>query len=463
LNNQEKARIILNRLSSRDKELFLKLKSVLAKFNDANSQIPKSIITIVKEIDNSSYNKYFVKPDISILSPSDNFYTKDSVVKVKFEFKHNKPIKLVNFGAKEVFKRTDDRFTEESEFYTSTFDEALELQPGVNKVVISLVDIFGLDASTTFSVFCDRFSTGIKYIEPNYDSLKNAVALLNSYVSLKNLPNEPLNLTNLYAFDTKSDLRSVSFISKMFELSEFYEQKSDKVRFVSEINNSNENILYLLKNFKFSEPNSLFNVVLSGKWNRTNEDYQVVFFDKILSLKGICSTLKGIKIQGINLIIDGYEKDRSELRTYLVESFKNSLSPINILVTDKNFSETLYRGLTNPITSTDSLFESNFSLADLQQFSTDVTYIAIPEVAKLPFCKNPFASGRKVHQSILPKLATFLKEQKVPTKDAQKIIDFCKNWRTYGEIKRYIDKTLTTVDFISRIDEYNSRMKEGKK
>ncbi|NUM71866.1 MAG: hypothetical protein HUU43_13540 [Ignavibacteriaceae bacterium] len=456
---------LTERIKKRNSQYFTDIKELLTRFDDGNSLIPQSTLRMLKRNDPESYSKYFIRPEITIRNPADGYYTKDSIISVLLGITHNKPVKTLLFNGRELFRRDNDRYGKEDENYAAEFSERFTLSPGINTCEVIATDIFGLDNRMSVNVFCDRFPIKMNFSAAIVDSVKNLFSYTGSFVNLNEIRTDSVKFFNLFIYDSKADVGNIPFFSELTTHNTFKspEETALSNRYISELIATDATLNYLLSSPEIISHERIVNVFLKGRWNKTTDDYQLILYDRILSVKSFLSSLSKLQNPGVNLIFDGYSEDRQGFIEFARLILESEEVPFNLIFTDQGFSEKFFTTLKSPVTGDDSLFTA-FIYPSVPDSNNPGMHIEkLKHDSEIPLFINIFGSVRLLHLDKFNALKQKLPQKKLFPQQEKKIIDFLTNWKMYNELVRFSDDLITLSDLNARIDEYNNRLKEGKK
>lgn len=454
-----------NRIKKRNPDYFVQLKDILAAFNDGNSLIPQKSLRLLQYNDPENYAKYFIKPSVTLKTIIQGNYTKDSILTISFNIAHNKPVKNLIFNDRELFRRDNDRYSREEENYTADFAEKFPLKPGMNTTVIKAKDIFGLESATELKVFCDRFPSAVKFTGDITDSLNVLINYTGSFINLGQLVPDSVQFFNIFLYDSKSDIGSIPLLSGLTSLNTFNKPEDAAVsnRYVSELSASDETAEFIFSSPEIIPSGRYINLCLRGKWNKTTDDYQLILFDRIISIKKLCESVKQLDAPGLNLVIDGFTENKPDFADLIKSILSAGKTPFNIIITGDDFSKKLMEFVMGPITGSDTLFRKLISFSDYKNQDAELYFGSSDNSLVIPFCTDLFGRARLLHLSRLDELKSGLASRKLGAQQEQKILSFLSNWKMYNELTRYLSDLITIKELNARIDEYNERMKELKK
>lgn len=452
------------RIKKRTPDYFTGIKDLLTRFDDGNSLIPQSALKMLKRIDPESYSRYFIKPGIEFKNPAEGLYTRDSVLNVLFKITHNKPVKSLNFNGREIFRRENDRYGKNDENYSAEFTQKFTLTPGINKCEIKATDIFGLENQNAVSVFCDRFPVKVNFTSAIVDSVTNLFNYTGSFVNLNELRSDSLKFFNLFLYDSKSDVGNIPFFAAITSHNTFKSPGEIPVsnRFISELNANDETVDYLVGSADIIDGERYINIFMKGKWNKTTDDYQLILYDRIISVKKFIRSLNGLKNPGVNIVFDGFNEDRKNFSEF-VRIILTTRIPFNLIFTDQGFDDKFFTSLSSPVTGNDSVFSAFIYPEEPDSNNPGIQVIKLQPDARIPLGINIFGSVRIQHLRKLEELKAGLPKKKLFPQQEKKILEFLSNWKMYNELVRFSSDLITVADLNARIDEYNNRLKEGKK
>ena len=463
---------VLRRLSKRMPNLSVELLKQYEKFYlNGRTTVAKGIASAMEEIDPVSYNTYFPRPQITVLSPSDNSSTEASQTSVIFEVRHSRPVKSVRVKDQVVYTREEEKVLSVNEEYFQSFTQLVSLSEGKNLIPIVALDVFGYESAFPLTINGISFNRVAAWASPFSDTLKRDFQLLRSYVpeaelfATKSPAYRALVISGGNVSDTAEyrdrGLTVYDFLTHPY--SGLATPTNAKLLIGERVSSQNLAVVtneWLLKGATFQ---SVTIVYFAGTWSIADDRW--MFSDKNgqqFDFKPILEQLAQFATAGIILICDGLVDDRLAFEGGLRSLAMQSTIPINILVVPSAavFTAEIVAAAAKVRLSPDPQTGADFiSLYDLAQ-RMGATVIS-RERSGVVIAQNPAAKVAIQYNRMLSELDRKLTAERANAATKRKIMDFCQDWRRYGEVSRYLNNQLSLADFVVRVDEFLSRRMEG--
>jgi hypothetical protein len=469
--NAERGRRILGNLRQRMPNFSVEMLRQYEQFYlNGRKVVARGIATAMQQIDPVSYETFFPRPQVSVLSPADNFSTEAQQTSVIFEVRHGRPVQSVKIKDQVLYDRGDERVSTVEDDYFQSFSQLITLHEGKNSIPITVMDVLGNESVFSLTINGISFSRVAAWSSPLADSLRRGYLTLRSYV-----PENELLTTKNSAFRSLviAGARGADSL-QLFDrgllmhdvLTHGYgglvvpaNAKLLLGSRVTEANISTVGSEWLLKGATFQ---SVTIIYLAGSWTISPERWLLADVERgRIDLKPMIEQLAKLATAGIILLIDGQVDDRKELEFGLRSMANESTIPINVLLLagGKNWPEQLIAMLARPGTGFSSGAEL-FSSHDLALLA-GVTVISNQQQA-LVIAQSAAGMVSLQYSRMLSQLEQKLTTDRAAASVKRRILDFSRDWRRYNEVSRYLNNQLTLSDFIIRVDEYFSRVEAGR-
>ena len=74
-----------------------------------------------------------------------------------------------------------------------------------------------------------------------------------------------------------------------------------------------------------------------------------------------------------------------------------------------------------------------------------------------PLAQSPARKVAAEHARLFTQLAKKIASERVSAQAKSAILEFCRDWRRYSEVERYVEGQLSVEDLAARVDEFRSR------
>ena len=469
---KERGHYQLQRLSTRTPGLSATLLQQYQRFYlSGRIVVARGIADALRDLDPVSYETYFPHPQISLLSPADNFSTEASQTSVIFEVKHVRPVKTVKLGGKTVYDRGDDPVLSVEENFFKSFSELVSLSEGKNAVPIRVVDVFGFESSVPLTINGINFNRLAGWSSPSSDSLAQQFRTLRSYVPEADLLARKSSTYRVLVISGGRGGDSLVLVDKgllMYDAlthpySGLANTSNSKILLGPRVSAQNISLVtsdWLVKSATFQSVTLVF---LSGSWSITPGQWNLYdAYGQPVDFKPIFEQLGQVATAGVVAVIDGVIDRRTELEQGLRRLVSASSIPVQILLAPEGttWQPTLVRNLASVDTGAGSQIGSE--LSSLAQISGRIggTVISKEATAGIAFVRSPAVKMRQSYDRMLVQLDELLTSQRASPPVKKKIMEFSKDWRRYNEVSRFLNNQLSLSDFIVRVDEFLSRSTE---
>ncbi|HWP82625.1 MAG TPA: hypothetical protein VNN76_08225 [Bacteroidota bacterium] len=458
---------ILKRLAKRLPSLSVELLKQYEKFYlNGRRVIARGIATALQDTDPVSYATYFPLPEISILSPADNFSTEASQTSVIFEVKHRRPIQQITLGKRTVFDRGEEKVASVTEEYLQSFSQLADISEGKNVLTIKATDVFGYSSERSVIVNGMSFSRIAGWASPSSDSLKKEYLTLRSYIPEPDLLAQKNQAVRVLVISATTGADSTQYFDRGLFLYDFLTHPysgisapaNAKILLGPRVSAQNIAVIsdeWLIRSATFQSVTILY---IAGRWEVSQEGWN--YFDSMsqkVDFKPILEKLAQLATAGVVMICDGVINDRVTLEEGLRAIAQTSTIPINAVVLrgDDTWVTGTLRDVTQVKSTAMTAQAELFSLYDIA-LKAGATVIS-KEPAGLVIAQNPARKIGYQYQEMLVQLEKKLGTDKAQTSARQKILAFARDWRRFNEVRRYLQNDLSLADFIVRAEEFLSR------
>ncbi|MGB2869509.1 MAG: hypothetical protein WBD36_13725 [Bacteroidota bacterium] len=462
----------LQRLSSRIPGLSAQLLQQYEKFYlNGRTAVARGIADAMKDLDPVSYETYFPHPQISLLSPADNFSTEASQTSVIFEVKHVRPVKTIKLGGKNVYDRGDEPVQSVDENFFKSFSELVPLSEGKNSIPVSAVDVFGFESVVPLTINGINFNRVAGWSSPMSDSLGQQFRSLRSYIPEPELLVRKSSAYRVLVISgggndslTRVDRGLLMYDAMTHAYSGLANPANAKILLGQRVSSQNISLItsdWLVKSATFQSVTLIF---LSGAWTISPGQWMLQdSYGQQVNFKPILEQLGQVATAGVVVVIDGSIDRRTDFEAGLRNIVAASTIPIQILLTPEGttWPSGLVRALAVVDTSVDPRIGTD--LFSLTQVSSKIggTVISKEASAGIVLLRSPALKMRQAYDRMLVQLDEQLSNQRSSPAIKKKIMDFCKDWRRYNEVSRFLSAQLSLADFIVRADEFLSRTTES--
>ena len=475
--------LIVSDYAAGNKARSLKL---LKKYSAENADLPMEIAHLYQELylnkryrmasasqsllldfDKNLHNKLFPIPSIFVLSGENELYSTEDEITITFEIRHGVQIKTISINSDPIYKPDENMDIDAKTPFSKTFNKTIKIHSGINQIIIETEDVYGYRASQNIEVKGLKFNKTEIFAAPLADTLSLKYRLFDSYIPsdstdidkdksgravffspIKTNKDVSADLEFWYRFVTNGKTGKFAPANIKF----LTDNEADNTNFdlifdkwlMKEVNFQTTALFFLNGTWKFSEGKLLLN---SGIQKIDPAKYIKRYSSKIS--KGLYMIFYGASVQ-----------DSSQLAAIKALIDKAGF-PIEIMAVEPDgFRKKLVHDFTSPADSVDSLYTSAMNFQSLADIYPQVTSISNKQNVEF-FTKNPAQTIRDMHGRLFAKLEQSLKAEKLEKKKIEVIMDFCKDWRRYGEMKRFYDGIITGEDLFVQADEFFSRNSGG--
>jgi len=465
----------MSRLKPRIPDLSVKLLGLYERFYlNGRKTIARAILRALQEVDPVAYGTYFPVPQISILSPSDNYATEAAQVSVALEVRHSRPIQMIRVGGLVVYDRGEWKGGSANETFSQSYTTLLSIQEGRNPIVIQASDIFGNETSDTVLVNGMNFNRLASWNSPLVDSLRKGLQYLQNYIPDSILTGEQRNVARALIIAGTASADSTDLFNRGMFLHEFLTNPVSGI-----IPPANAKLLlkhrveeltmkmvlddWLLKGATFQ---SVTVVYCAGNWKIT-EDHWLLQDRRggAVDVKPYVQQLSSLATAGVVIIVDGTIDNRAPLEGELRRLVGSATIPFEVVVLPDGAAWPWQWSVAtlNP-DSVKGTVESDGSLdaRDFPEYFRGALALS-GELPAIPIARNPASVIVAVTERMLSSLSQKLTKEKIDDSAKGKILTFSSDWRRYNEISRYLSNQFSISDFIIRVEEYLRRGGGGEK
>ena len=460
---------LLERLKGRSTNLPIDLLRLYERFYlNGRKEIAGAILHALQETDPVAYRTFFPLPQLSLLSPADNFATEASQTSVIVEVHHTRPLRSVQIGDSLVFNRKEEKGESATENVSQTFSPLIPVHEGRNTIVVEVTDIFGNTGRDSVHVNGMSFGRLAGWSSPLEDSLRTKIEFLRNYVPDSVLVKGQSASARALIISAGSDAARDRglFLHEYLTnpVSGFVPPANVKILIGERVRHQNIELVaadWLLKEATFQ---SMSIVYLSGRWSITRDDWYL--FDgrgQPTNMKPILRELGSTAAAGAVVLIDGPIDQPGMLADGLRELTRDATIPFEaaVLGTAGSWPEHLMAAVLNRDSSSaasDSIGE-NLTVQELEQYCAGSEDFLRSDIHPV-IARNPIGVIIRNHEQLFQALERKLSAEKVSQSARTKILRFSRDWRRYNEVRRYLSNQLSVADFVVRVDEYERRMGE---
>ncbi len=403
-------------------------------------------------------SRYFIKPELKIISPENNSDTNSNRASIVFQIKHEHPIRSIMVNDKEAFNMPS---TVES--VSRDFSHLVDLQEGENTFVVKVIDINGETQSDTLTINQFSFSRNMAWKSTYSDSLFSDFNRLRSYYPEAILSSEKNRNVLLCVIDADSRFKN--------DMLTFFDLLSSSYTGIAESNNAK--LIYnhrtIDRNLKAYLGNSLlrqinFNTQLvlsmSGDWQISAESWLYKDINnEWTDVKPFLEDMLRYASGGVSLVLGGVSSNKAIIRNQLQNIIDRSVSPAKIYFVNDN----VWKG--NPLARINhNLLSDNNKRNNLKQINlTDLLDAETIKNDKYSensiYIVNPYFAVSQKHNELYGRLQNKLNQSNVSNTDKSKILNFCSDWRRYTEMLNYVNNNWSINELIARVDDYQQRIR----
>jgi len=465
----------ISRLKPRIPDLSVKLLGLYERFYlNGRKTVARAILHALQDADRVAYETYFPVPQISILSPSNNFATEASQVSVVIEVHHSRPIQLVQVGGSTVHDRGEWKGGSATESFDQSYTVLLAVQEGRNPIITRVSDIFGNESSDTIFVKGMNFNRLSSWSSPLVDTLRKNLQYLQNHVPDSILVTQQRSVARALMIAGTSSPDSSDVFDRALFLYEFLTNPVSGV-----VPPSNTKILvdrrveeqtmkmvleeWLLKGATFQ---SVTLVYLDGDWAITKDRW--ILRDRntgSIDIRPFAESLRSLATGGVIFIIDGTIDHRPLFEDGLQQLVGGATIPFEavILPSGGTWPQQWMNATLVPSSSGASLQSDGFFLAKDLQENIPGALIASSGHPPIPIAKNPSAVITMITARMASALSQKLAKEKIADSVRKKILSFGSDWRRYNEVARFLSNQFSISDFVIRVEEYLRRAGGGEK
>lgn len=460
----------ISRLKERIQDLPGKLLGLYEKFYlNRRKVVAGAILHALQNVDSVAYGTFFPAPQVSVLSPSDNFATEASQVSVVLEVHHSRPVQSVVVAGEEVFDAGEWKGGSAHDPFSKTLTTLVPVKEGRNDIQVLVSDIFGNTSRDTVSVNGMSFHMLSTWTSVLVDSLRREIQNLRNYIPDSVLVGGQRNVYRGLIIAGPSSNALSSFFDRGLYLHEYLTNpvtgiiptSNMKVLLRDRVQQQNMNMVldeWLVKGATFQ---SISVVYCAGDWNISRNQWNLTDQNGIATnVKPVFDRLSSLATGGAVILLDGPMDNRTLLEEELRSMTSSATVPLEAVILPGDWTEQWSRSLLRQTSVPGSSDVGGELLA------RDLSRILIGSAAffgdgqPLTLGKNPAGLVAQLSARLLSLLAKKLAGEKTSESVRRKILGFSTDWRRYNEITRYLGNQLSLQDFVIRVDEYERRTAE---
>lgn len=465
---------LLGRVRSRIPHISVELLKLYERFYlNGRKQIAMAAALALRDVDPAFYQSYFPQPAVSILSPTADYTTEAHQTSIIFEVRHSRPVKIVEIQRKPVYDRGSEKVGSPNEEYRQNFSELIQLHEGRNVVVAEATDVFGNSGSDTVIVNGLNFNRPVSWTSGGSDSLKRMFQYFRNYVPDSVLLAEKMSSYRALIVSGERTGDSSTMNERGLVLYELLTNpisgivQPANVKLLLKDRMKSRNISLVMKDWllKGATFQSVSIVYLGGEWRFSADRWELYDNDgELIDMKPLLEQLKVVATAGVVLLLDGVGDQRNVLVQNIQRLAQASAVPLEVLVLPaagdwmSPFLAAMSAAGSRKTPDGAALFLTVRQLERMVPGSLSLN----PRTQPIKIAQNPMGLVVQKHENLLTLLQRKLGADKVPTATKTKLIDFCKDWRRYHEMARFLSNTLSLSDFVVRVDEYRSRTADGR-
>jgi len=456
---------VVRRIKRRSAGLSVDLLNQYEKFYlNGRKTMARAISGILRDVDSASFNTFFPSPKVTILSPVGTLSTEASQASVIFEVRHTRPIQRVGLQGQTVYDRGVGKVSNVTEEVNRSFTQMVTLSEGTNLIPIAVMDIFGIETVEPLTINRMSFERRASWHSPLQDSLEAGLLALRSYVPDRVLMAEKkagyrtLVMAGGPGTDATEFLNRGLFFHQLLthRYTGFVPEANAKLLLADRVTAPNFSLItqeWLLKGATFQSTTVLY---LCGNWRVSSDQWAISDVSGVpLDVKPALEQLTRLATAAILIVCDGRIDSRQALEDGLTRLADASSVPVSAVVLGERttWPLSLIEMLTVPSTATAGV--GNVSLLDAAQISGSRVVGRRTEVA--PVGQSPARKIAAEYAQLLVQLNSKLSSERVSAPTKASVVEFCRDWRRYSEVVRYINNQLSLADLSARADEYRSR------
>lgn len=456
----------LKRLKGRSTNLAVDLLRLYERFYlNGRKKIAGAILQGLQETDPVAYRAFFPLPQVSILSPAEDFATDENQTSVIVEVRHTRPLQSVRIGDSLLVDRKEVTGETATETVSRSFSPLIPLKAGRNSIAVTVTDIFGNTSSDTVHVNGMNFGRLASWPSPLADSLRTAIEYLRNYVpdSVLVRGQLPSDRTLIVSAGTGSPEDRGLFLYEFLtnRISGMVPAANTKILVGDRALRQNIGLVcanWLLKGVTFQSTTMVY---CSGSWRISDNEWDLLDTrGSAIDMKPVFRGLGSTAAAGAVILIDGTIDHRPELANGLKALVQNATIPLEAIIfgTQAPWPDQLMTSALrgdSPSASSDSVHES--LLVDDMRAIVPGSEAFIRSSIHPVLSWNPVGVILRNHRTIFEDLRQKIGREKIAPAIKTKILEFSKDWKRYNEIRRYLSGQLTLADFIVRVEEYESR------
>jgi hypothetical protein len=456
----------LERLKSRSTNLGVDLLKIYERFYlNGRKRIAGAILHGLQDVDPAGYRTFFPLPQLSILSPADDFSTEASQTSVIVEVHHTRPLQTVRIGDSVLVSRPEGKLESPTENVSQTFSPLIPLKEGRNSVVVEVTDVFGNTARDSVRINGMNFIRLASWSSPLVDTLTKRTEFLRNYVpdSVLVKGRQPSARALIVSAGPGLPMDRGLFLHELLtnRVSGFVPPENIKILVGDRVEHQNISLItsnWLLKGATFQSSSIVY---LAGTWRITENEWNLLDAKgQATNMKPILQTLGSTASAGAIVLIDGLVDNSAELGRGLNTLVQGATIPLEAIVLGQD------RPWPEELEAASLQSDSTRVIPDSARESLTVTDLMtivpgsvgfVRESVHPSFAWNPIGIILRNHQRMLDELGRRLSAEKIQQAVRSRIIRFSRDWKRYNEISRYLSNQLSLADFIVRVEEFESR------
>lgn len=464
----ERSARTLTEIGAEDPDLAMKLAKLYQDlFLSGKKVAAGAAADALRDYDPEAYHQYFPLPQISIYSPEEGYQTDAAEVSVVFDVKHGNPIRRITVADSTIYELSEEDEAHLSErSFNGSFTSLTPVGAGRNDVAVVAEDVFGYSSTATATVNGLNFTRPAEWSAPLADSLKAAVAYVESYVGDEILAIDKDGTYRAVVF-SYSDEDSISAFDKGLYWNDLLahprvglpEKRNVKTLIGERATAGNVDMIFGSWILPALNLKTKLFVYLNGSWRIDDDEWSVGTADGRADVKPHIETIARTANGGMTIVFGGLlpgEADR--LEAALPEALNASSAGAEAaILADAQFEWKFTRGaLDASIATVESLRLDADAIAEIDSRARVVSNGG----GSVPFGENPALKARAAHGSLYDEFEAKISSDRLSASEKQTVLEFVSDWRRYSEMKRYVENRLPAEDLLIQAEEYFSRTEE---
>jgi hypothetical protein len=464
----ERSARVIEEIGAEDSDLSRKLAKLYQDlFLSGKKMAAGAAADALRDYDPEAYHQYFPLPQISIYSPEEGYQTDASEVSVVFDVKHGNPIRRIAVADSIIYElgeTAEEHLTERS--FSGSFTGLAPVRAGRNDLAVVAEDVFGYRTTETVTVNGLNFTRPAEWNAPLADSLKAAVAYVESYVGEEALAidKDPTRRAVVFSYSAED---SITAFDKGLYWNDLLshprvglpEPRNVKTLIGERATAGNVEMIFGSWILPALNLKTKLFVYLNGSWRIDDDEWSVGTAEGRVDVKPYIETIARTANGGMTIVFGGLlpgEADRLEAALPAALNASSAGAEAAILA-DAQFEWKFTRAALDASAATvESLYLDAAAIAEIDSRARVVSN----DGGSVPFGENPALKALAAHGSLYDEFEARISSDRLSASKEKTVLEFVADWRRYSEMKRYLENRLPAEDLLIQAEEYFSRTEE---